>query len=116
MLTISIKSMHLAKGEQKAKEKLIKFLEQEFALKLVGDNIITEGSYDEHIKLYQLYAPKKSNARGAGRKKTGKTDLIYEYALQNSNKSTAEIAAHFNCSRQYIARVLKENKVKKWPD
>ena len=111
MLSISLRSMQISKGEQKAKEKLIKFLEQEFNYKLIGDNIITEGSHDEHIKLYQIYTTKKGNARGAGRKKTGRTDLICDYTLANSNKSISEIAAHFNCSRQYVSRVLKENKV-----
>ena len=122
MLTISLKSMQLSKGEEKAKEKLINLLEQEFNFKLVGDNVITEGYHDEHIKLYQIYNSKKSNARGAGRKKTGKQQAICNCALDNPHYSISEIADYFGCSRQYISRVLKENKVleeykaKRWPD
>ena len=112
MFTVSLRSMQLSKAEDKAKEKLIKILEQEFNLKIVGDNVIKEGSYDEHIKLYQVYTPKKSNSRGAGRKRTGKTDLICDYALSHAGHSIAEIAKHFDCSRQYVSRVLKENKVR----
>lgn len=111
MLTISLKSMQLLKGEEKAKEKLIKFLEQEFSFKLIGDNVLNEGYHEEHIKLYQIYSPKKCNVRKAGRKRTGKTDLICDYALTHTDYSIQEIANHFNCSRQYVSRVLKENKV-----
>ena len=111
MLTVSVKSMQLSKAEQKSKEKLIKILEQEFNFKIVADHIIKEGHYDEHIKLYQIYTPKKSNARGAGRKKTGKQQAICNCALDNTHYTISEIADYFGCSRQYISRVLKENKV-----
>lgn len=112
MFTVSLKSMQLSKGEEKSKEKLIKILEQEFSFKLVGDNIITEGHYEEHIKLYQVYTTKKGNARGAGRKKTGKQQAICNCAIDNPHYSIKDIADYFDCSRQYVSRVLKENKVR----
>jgi AraC-like DNA-binding protein len=104
--------MQLSKAELKANEKLIKILEQEFNFKIVADHVVKEGSYDEHIKLYQIYTPKKSNARGAGRKKTGKQQAICNCALDNPHYSITEIADYFGCSRQYVSRVLKENKVR----
>lgn len=111
MLSISLRSMQLSKSEEKAREKLIKLLETEFNFRLVDETKLNETYYEETIRLYQIYTPKKSNIRGAGRKKEGKTDLICAYALTNTNMSISEIAEHFGCSRQYVSRVLKENKV-----
>lgn len=111
MLTVFIKSMHPQKGEEKAREKLIKILEEEFNYQVIADTVLKEGEYDENVRLYQVYCSKKSNPRGAGRKATGKTDKICDFALSNTNYTISEIADYFGCSRQYISRVLKENKV-----
>jgi hypothetical protein len=111
MLTVSIRSMQISKNEQAAKEKLIKILERDFNIKIVANTVLKEGSYNEYIKLYEVYNPKKSNPRYAGRKATGKTDIICDFALNNPENSISQIAEHFGCSRQYISRVLKENKV-----
>lgn len=106
MLTISLKSMNLFEDEELAKEKLIKLLETEFNLKLVADTVINECK-EEHIRLYQVYGPKKSNPRGAGRKRTGRTEIIKEYANNNPEKTASQIALHFGCSRQYVSRIKK---------
>ena len=98
--------MNLFDDEEDAKEKLIKLLETEFSYKLIADTVINEGK-EEHIRLYQVYGPKKTNPRGAGRKRTGRTEIIKEYANNNPTFSASQIAAHFDCSRQYISRVLK---------
>lgn len=111
MLSISLRSMQLSKGEEKAREKLIKLLETEFNFRLVDETILNESYYEETIRLYQVYTPKKSNARGAGRKKTGKQQAICNCALDNPHYSNSDIADYFGCSRQYVSRVLKENKV-----
>ncbi len=111
MLTVFIKSMHPQKGEEKAREKLIKILEQEFNFQIIADTVLKEGEYDENVRLYQVYCSKKSNPRGAGRKKTGKQQAICNCALDNPNYSNSDIADYFGCSRQYISRVLKENKI-----
>ena len=106
MLTISLKSMNLFEDEAAAKEKLIKLLETEFSLKLIADTVIEEGQ-KEHIRLYQIYGPKKSNTRGAGRKRTGRTEVIKEYAKNNPEMTATQIASHFGCSRQYVSRIKK---------
>lgn len=113
MLTVFIKSMHPQKGEEKAREKLIKILEQEFNYQIIADTVLKEGEYDENVRLYQVYCSKKSNPRGAGRKKTGKQQSICNFALADPEYTNAQIAAHFDCSRQYVSRVLRENKVRK---
>ncbi len=113
MLSVTLKSMQLSKSEEKAREKLIQLLETEFNFKLIAETKLNESYYEETIRLYQIYTPKKSNSRGAGRKKVGKTDLICNFALANPEYTNAQIAIHFNCSRQYISRVLRENKVRK---
>lgn len=113
MLTVFIKSMHPQKGEEKAIEKLIKFLEEEFNYQVIADTVLKEGEYDENVRLYQVYCSKKSNPRGAGRKKTGKQQAICNCALDNPHYSITDIADYFGCSRQYVSRVLKENKVRK---
>ena len=107
MLTISLKSMNLFEDEAAAKEKLIKLLETEFSLKFIADTVIEEGQ-EEHIRLYQIYGPKKSNPRGAGRKRTGRTEIIKEYARNNPGLSITQIASHFSCSRQYVSRLIKK--------
>ena len=113
MLSVTLRSMQLSKGEEKAREKLIQLLETEFNFKLIAETKLNESYYEETIRLYQVYTPKKSNSRGAGRKRTGKQQSICNFALANPEYTNAQIAAHFDCSRQYVSRVLKENKITK---
>lgn len=106
MLTLSITHKDLSEEEQVALEKLLNYVNQDFNNQLIAEH---DTDNSEHKYIYQVHGKKKSNPRNAGRTPNIDKNEIFVYALSNPHLNITEIAKYFNCTKQYISKVLIVN-------
>lgn len=105
MLTLAITHKDLSEQEKISLEKLINYVNQEFNNQLIAEH---DTDNSEHKYIYQIHGKKKSNPRHAGRTPNIDKNEICDYALNNPHFNMTEIAKHFNCTKQYVSKVLTE--------